>query len=78
MKTKFMKRFSSAILALIMLVMLAVPAYAAGSMPVSWEVSGGMGGPRVPDVVMEATNCPESPTSVSVGETINIPWPINA
>lgn len=75
MKTKFMKRFSSAILALIMLVMLAVPAYAAGSMPVSWEVSGGMGGPRVPDVVMEATNCPESPTSVSVGETINIPWP---
>ena len=75
MKTKFMKRFSSAILALIMLVMLAVPAYAASLMPVSWEVSGGMGGPRVPDVVMEATNCPESPTSVSVGETINIPWP---
>lgn len=75
MKTKFMKRFSSAILALVMLVMLAVPAYAAGSMPVSWEVSGGMGGPRVPDVVIEATNCPESPTSVSVGETINIPWP---
>lgn len=74
-KTKFMKRFSSAILALVMLVMLAVPAYAAGSMPVSWEVSGGMGGPRVPDVVIEATNCPESPTSVSVGETINIPWP---